>query len=222
MAVVAEQFVSVQGEGPLTGQRCAFVRFSRCNLSCAWCDQPETWDWSRYAPSVVSSRVRVEELADWVAGCGVDLLVVTGGEPLLQGHALAALVEALPSDVRVQVETNGTRIPQPALIERVTLWVASPKLANSGLPVGRRIVPRALGALAASGRAVFKFVICHPHTDIDEVADLARRYDLAPVWVMAEGTTVQAVVAGTAALMAPAAAHGWHVSTRLHVLAGVR
>jgi 7-carboxy-7-deazaguanine synthase len=33
-AILAEKFESFQGEGPWTGQRCAFVRFSRCNLSC--------------------------------------------------------------------------------------------------------------------------------------------------------------------------------------------
>jgi hypothetical protein len=37
-AILAERFGSFQGEGPLTGQRCVFVRFSRCNLKCMWCD----------------------------------------------------------------------------------------------------------------------------------------------------------------------------------------
>lgn len=47
-AILAEKFESFQGEGPWTGQRCAFVRFSRCNLKCGFCDTPESWDWSRY------------------------------------------------------------------------------------------------------------------------------------------------------------------------------
>ena len=57
--ILAEKFVSFQGEGPLTGQRCAFVRMSRCNLRCVWCDTPYTWDWARYAPSEVAERVGV-------------------------------------------------------------------------------------------------------------------------------------------------------------------
>jgi 7-carboxy-7-deazaguanine synthase len=220
--MLAERFVSVQGEGPLAGQRCAFVRFSRCNLDCAWCDTPYTWDWSRFEPSLVVSRVPVGEIAAWVAGTGVDLLVVTGGEPLLQQRALRELVELLPVSVRVQVETNGTRVPDAALVDRVTLWVASPKPANSGVPRERRIVPEALAALRRTGRVAFKFVVCDLEADVAEIAALVQEHDLRPVWVMPEGTTVAAVLAGTSALLGPASVWGWNLSTRLHVLAGAR
>lgn len=220
--ILAERFVSVQGEGPLVGQRCAFVRFSRCNLDCSWCDTPYTWDWSRFEPSLVASRVPVRELAKWIVGTGVDLLVVTGGEPLLQQRALRELVELLPSTIRVQVETNGTRTPDAALVERVTLWVVSPKPANSGVARERRIVPEALAALRRTGRAEFKFVVCDVETDVAEIAVLVEEHDLRPVWVMPEGTTVAAVLAGTAALLGTAAERGWNLSTRLHVLAGAR
>jgi organic radical activating enzyme len=84
--ILAERFVSVQGDGPLTGQRCAFVPFSRCNLACARCDTPESWDWTRFDPSA-TARVAADDLAGWVGGSSVDLLVVTGGEPLMQGSA---------------------------------------------------------------------------------------------------------------------------------------
>ncbi|MBC8091699.1 MAG: 7-carboxy-7-deazaguanine synthase QueE [Pseudonocardia sp.] len=220
--MIAERFVSVQGEGPLAGQRCAFVRLSRCNLDCAWCDTPYTWDWSRFDPSRAASRASVDDLAAWVTGSGVDLLVVTGGEPLLQQGTLSSLLDRLPGSVRVQVETNGTRAPVAALVDRVDLWVVSPKLANSGVPLRRRVIPGSLEALRRTGRAAFKFVVCDVEADVGEIAALVDAHDLRPVWVMPEGTTVAGVLAGTAALLGPASDRGWNLSTRLHVLAGAR
>lgn len=222
--LLAEQFVSVQGEGPWTGQRCAFVRFSRCNLTCAWCDEKRTWDWTRYRPAEVSRRVSVAALADWVRESGVDLLVITGGEPMIQQRAMVALAERVRPSVRVQVETNGTRAPAPELAGLVNLWVVSPKLAHSGVAYGRRIVPPALAALRETGRVAFKFVVAEPDRDFAEIDTLVDDFGLDPatMWVMPEGETAHSVAAGVEALREPAAARGWQVSTRLHILQGVR
>lgn len=221
-ALLAERFVSFQGEGPLTGQRCAFVRLSRCNLRCSWCDTPYSWDWSRFEPGQVSERVPIHELAVWVMQAGVDLVVITGGEPMLQQPAMTALVAQLPAKIRVQVETNGTQAPALALVDRVDLWVVSPKLANSGMKASTRIVPAALRAFADTERAVFKFVVTDPAVDVAEIADIAGEHRLAPVWLMPEGATPEAVVAGTATVARAAADYGWNVSTRLHILTGDR
>ncbi|MFI9811511.1 7-carboxy-7-deazaguanine synthase QueE [Saccharothrix variisporea] len=220
-AILTEKFESFQGEGPWTGQRCVFVRFSRCNLRCGYCDTPESWDWSRYNPAEVSARVPVAELVSWVRERGVDLMVITGGEPMLQQPAMTALARGL-ADVRVQVETNGTVAPTPELASLVDLWVVSPKLANSGMPYSTRIKPDALSALVATDRAVFKFVVTEPDRDLDEIAHLVEEHQLAPVWVMPEGTTREKVLAGMDALYHRATERGWNVSTRLHILTGAR
>ena len=220
-AVLAETFTSFQGEGPLTGQRCAFVRFSLCNLKCSWCDSKYTWDWSQYDRAEVSATLPLAEVVTWVQDSGVDLLVVTGGEPMLQPRAVAMLAEGLP-EVRIQLETNGTIAPSPALAEMVDLWVVSPKLVNSGMTYRRRVVPAALTALMSTGRAAFKFVVVDPDHDFDEIAQLVDDFGLAPVWVMPEGDTPEKVLAGMHRIAGPATARGWNLSTRLHTLVGAR
>lgn len=220
-AILTEKFESFQGEGPWTGQRCVFVRFSRCNLKCGFCDTPESWDWSRYNPSEASEKVPVTELVSWVRDRAVDMMVITGGEPMLQQPAMAALARGAKG-IRVQVETNGTLAPTPELASRVDLWVVSPKLANSGMNYSARIKPDALAALVTTGRAAFKFVVSDPDRDLDEIAQLVTEYGLGPVWVMPEGTTREKVLAGMDALYTPATERGWNVSTRLHILTGAR
>lgn len=221
-AILAERFESFQGEGPLTGQRCVFCRFSRCNLTCSWCDTKYTWDWTQYRPTEVSSRVPVPALVDWVTEREVDLVVITGGEPMLQQPAMTELATGLGTGVRVQVETNGTQVPTSALAELVDLWVVSPKLANSGVAYSRRIVPPALSALKATGRVAFKFVVTDPVADFDEISGLAQDFDLDPIWVMPEGDTREKVLAGLEVIHGPAVDRGWNVSTRLHILTGAR
>jgi 7-carboxy-7-deazaguanine synthase len=220
-AILTERFESFQGEGPWTGQRCVFVRFSRCNLKCGFCDTPESWDWSRYNPSEASEKVPVSELVSWVRERAVDMVVITGGEPMLQQPAMAALARGAEG-VRVQVETNGTVAPTRDLASRVDLWVVSPKLANSGMSYAARIKPDALAALTATGRAVFKFVVTDVSRDLDEIAQLVEEYRLGPVWVMPEGTTREKVLDGMDALYTPATERGWNVSTRLHILTGAQ
>jgi 7-carboxy-7-deazaguanine synthase len=216
IVILAEAFVSVQGEGPLLGQRAAFVRFSRCNLHCGWCDSRYTWDWKNFDPRRESRRGRVREIAAWVANQHVDLVIVTGGEPLLQQPALAEL-SRLCAPARVQVETNGTITPEPDVANAVELFVVSPKLGHSGVAFDKRIVPTALAALAASGRAQWKFVAIGV-TDLDEIAGLAEDFGLAPVWVMPQGTTPAAILDGQRTLADAVLARGWNLTTRLHIL----
>jgi 7-carboxy-7-deazaguanine synthase len=214
--VWCETFVSLQGEGPLAGQRAAFVRFAHCNLTCVWCDTDYSWNWAKFRRDRETRRGLVAEIASWVRAQGVDLVVVTGGEPLLQQGALQALAE-LCSPARVQVETNGTRIPNAGLGTVVDLFVVSPKLANSGVAWHHRIVPAALRALAATGSVAWKFVAVGPD-DLHEIDTLVAAYGFAPVWVMPEGTTSEQVLDRARYLVDPVLDRGWHFSLRLHTL----
>jgi organic radical activating enzyme len=217
--LVAEMFgPTFQGEGPSAGQRAVFVRTSRCNLSCSWCDTPYTWDWSRFDPQAEARRVPVEEVAAWALDLPVRLVVVTGGEPLLQEAGLAELTGRLAAARRVvEVETNGTMPPSAALVEGVTQFNVSPKLTSSGLLPARRLDTAALRAFAACGKAVFKFVVSAVG-ELDEIARLQDEFGLDQVWVMPQGVTSAGVLAGMRDLADQALARGWNLSPRLQVL----
>jgi 7-carboxy-7-deazaguanine synthase len=220
--VVSEVFgPTVQGEGPSTGRRASFIRLGGCNLHCTWCDTPYTWDASRHDLRTELTRTPVPDLLTRTLVGAPQMVVLTGGEPLLHQHQTgwADLLAALTSaGVEVEVETNGTIAPTPATTAAVTRFNVSPKLAHAGDPEAARIRPNAIAALHDTGRAAFKFV-CATKTDVDEAAAHATAWGLPPaaVWVMPEGTDQATLANHLIAIADPAIGHGFNLTTRLHV-----
>jgi organic radical activating enzyme len=150
----------------------------------------------------------------------VELVVVTGGEPLLQqSHLPPLLVPLRAAGVEVEVETAGVLAPDPAIVELVTRFNVSPKLASSGNDLERRHRPDVLRAFVATGRAAFKFVAVDER-DLDEIQGIVDECGLprGTVWVMPEGTDAATIVDRSRALIDPVLARGWNLTTRLHVL----
>jgi len=129
---VKEIFLTLQGEGMQAGRRAVFLRFAGCNLwsgreadraraQCTFCDTDfvgtDGENGGRYEAGPLSARVA--EL--WGDGAR-PLVVMTGGEPLLQADM--PLIDALHArGFEVAVETNGTQ-PAPAGLD----WICvSPK-----------------------------------------------------------------------------------------------
>jgi organic radical activating enzyme len=219
--LVSETFgPTVQGEGPSTGRRAVFIRLMNCNLTCRGCDTPYTWDKTRFDLRAETTVTSIGDLLAWATPQPVDLVVITGGEPLLQQRRLIPLVRRLvEAGLQVEVETNGTIAPAPDLLAWVTRFNVSPKLSSfgAGIPPARRLKAGALHHFAVSGRAVFKFVVTSP-ADLVEISDLVADHHLDPVYVMPEGRTADEVLRRLADIADPAIARGFHLSTRLHVL----
>ena len=222
-----EIFASVQGEGPSAGMPVAFMRLSRCNLACVWCDTAYTWhfegDNRPHRDGVTFERkanqvtLDEEEVAARITRLGQDRLVITGGEPLLQASALAKLLDLLP-DISVEIETNGTTKAPPPLDIRIDQFNVSPKLAHSGNPADLALLPERLDAYATDPRAFFKFVIAEP-SDVDEVLALRDRYRLKPghVFLMPEGTDSETLRSREEWLVPLCLEHGFRLSDRLHI-----
>ncbi|MET0250651.1 MAG: 7-carboxy-7-deazaguanine synthase QueE [Novosphingobium sp.] len=230
-----EIFASLQGEGPSVGRPSWFVRLSRCNLACVWCDTSYTWRFTgdnrphrdgiahdRAANQVTLSEEAVAARLLALPGAeGVGRLVVTGGEPLLQAGPLArllALLKAARPALHVEVETNGTVAPSPALDPLVDQYNVSPKLAHSGNPAALALPDERLAACALDPRAFFKFVVADP-ADLAEVLALRERFAIPSdrLFVMPEGTA-SAILRERLRWLAPACLeHGLRLSDRLHI-----
>jgi len=134
---VKECFLTLQGEGMQAGSRAVFLRFAGCNLwsgreqdresaVCRFCDTDfvgtDGEGGGRFADAEALAA-QVEAL--WGEGRDERLVVITGGEPMLQLDA--ALVDALHArGFRVAMESNGT-LPAAAGLD----WLCvSPKAGS--------------------------------------------------------------------------------------------
>jgi 7-carboxy-7-deazaguanine synthase len=222
--VVSEVFgPTFQGEGPSLGRRCSFLRLGACNLHCRWCDTPYTWDWTGrngrvYDPDEELHRRSVDDVWADLASRAANMLVVSGGEPMLQQRHLIPLLErATDAGWWIEVETAGTIGPSPEFTALIGGFNVSPKLDNSGNSPAERYKPAALDVLQASGKASWKFV-AQSVGDLDEISNLVNRHSLAPVYVMPEGITADVIAARSHDLVDAVLARGWNLTTRLQVL----
>lgn len=222
-----EIFASLQGEGPSAGQPSSFIRCSRCNLACTWCDTAYSWRFTgdnhphrddiTYDRAVNQVTLNEADVAARIMALGGNRLVITGGEPLLQGAALARMA-ALVSGHRIEIETNGTVAPHPQLDALVAQYNVSPKLKHSGNPAELALIPERLAEWANEPRAYFKFVVATPG-DLAEVLTLQARHTIPAerLFVMPEGTD-SAVLRTRMRWLAPLCMeHTLRLSDRLHI-----
>ena len=121
---VKEAFLTLQGEGVQAGARAVFLRFAGCNLwsgrevdrqaaVCRFCDTDFVGTDGVGGGKYVEAGALADHVAVlWGAGEAERLVVVTGGEPMLQYDA--ALQDALRKrGFRVAMESNGTIAAEP-------------------------------------------------------------------------------------------------------------
>lgn len=101
---VVEKFVSINGEGRLSGQLAVFIRFAGCNLDCSYCDTR----WANES-DVHYELMSAEDIYKHIKSTQVRNVTLTGGEPLLQ-EGILELLEMLSKDkeLSVEIETNGS------------------------------------------------------------------------------------------------------------------
>ncbi len=205
---VKETFLTLQGEGVQSGHRAVFLRFAGCNLwsgrevdraaaVCRFCDTDfvgtDGTGGGKFADAKALAA-HIEHL--WGEGRAERLVVVTGGEPMLQFDA--PLLEALRAcGFRVAMESNGTIAAEP----RPDWLCISPK-------AGSEIVQRSGDEL--------KLVWPQEGIDLDEI----EGWDFAHFLIQPmDGADREATLAASIALVM--ARPKWRLALQTHKIVGL-
>ena len=98
---VMEHFYTLQGEGFHQGRAAYFIRLGGCDVGCVWCDVKESWNADAHPV------LKVEDLIHTVKSTPAQLVVITGGEPLM--HDLEFLTSSLQKKgLETNIETSGS------------------------------------------------------------------------------------------------------------------
>ena len=100
MLNIHEIYPTIEGETTLTGWPCTIVRLAGCNLRCSWCDTQYAYE--KGEPQEIAGII--EKARD----NGFKRVLVTGGEPLMQGECTGLITALADARFDVFVETNGT------------------------------------------------------------------------------------------------------------------
>ena len=231
---------TIQGEGSAAGRHCLFLRLYDCNLTCTWCDTAYTWadtearaaktesgiQYDRFDPAYGLKHVPFDECYTqlkmlWNFEKKPTIIVISGGEPMMQQDNLIPLVKMLVDTYsEVHIETAGTIAPTPEFASYVTQFNVSPKLVHSGNPLGKRIKPAVLERFVRTQKAWFKFVVQNIG-DLSEIDDIVQQCKIPynRIMIMPEGTTPlgnRDII--TPELAEQAVLRGWGISFRTHVL----
>ena len=198
--MINEIFQSIQGEGPLVGSSCVFVRTAGCNCMCDWCDTKYSWDnWM---------EIPISEIINSVKRYGAKRVVITGGEPTIQMDEVEELVTRLRKDgYHVALETNG--IVDDYDERMFDLVVVSPKYASDWDKwLGRNVV--------------LKFVINELNADM--VFAWVNSHKAKNIYFMPFGTTPQMILANSRIIIEKLNEYevDGFLSPRLHILLGVK
>ncbi len=100
MIEVTEIYKSIQGESTYMGLQCVFIRLTGCNLRCVWCDTTHAFHNGNY--------LSIDQIIDQVKSYGINLVEITGGEPLLQKEVFPLMESLLKNKFKVMLETSGS------------------------------------------------------------------------------------------------------------------
>ncbi|MBN1895711.1 radical SAM protein [bacterium] len=164
MLKVNEIFMSIQGESSCAGLPCVFIRLTGCNLRCAYCDTTYAYEEGTFW--------LVRDIVKAVSIHEIQLVEITGGEPLEQEETPQLAGALLDSGFAVLVETNGTR--DISLLPAGVIRIMDIKCPGSG--EHEKTDWNNLGRLQPNDEV--KFVLCG-EADYLWAREIVKKYGLA-------------------------------------------
>ena len=193
---VTSIFFTIQGEGPFTGRPAMFIRLAHCNLNCSFCDA--YFDTGKYMNFEEIEAKMQESIDDYFQGdspywassgkyfSGLEMpsptrrgmvLVITGGEPMIQPNLEEFILYMRQKFDQVQIESNGTKLLN---IHGGAVLVVSPKCSEK---TGKYLTPNKEVLDRAD---CFKFIVsADPESPYHEIPDWAHdwRYNGKKVYI---------------------------------------
>lgn len=119
---------TIQGEGPLMGAACYFVRFGGCDYRCVWCDSMFAVDPAHRSTWNIMTPEHIAEELGALPKPHATLVVLSGGNPCL--YDLSPLVRRLHHDgFQISIETQGSKAP--VWLNGIDYTIISPKGPSS-------------------------------------------------------------------------------------------
>jgi 7-carboxy-7-deazaguanine synthase len=119
---ITEIYTSIQGETQYAGLPCTLVRTTGCDLRCGYCDSAFAFHGG--------TDMTLDQIMAEVGRLGAPLVLLTGGEPMLQRDLPELAARLLDAGHRVMIETSGAH-PLDALPDGV-VRVIDVKTPGSG------------------------------------------------------------------------------------------
>jgi len=234
---MVEFFKSIQGEGNSQGVNALFIRFPGCNLRCRSCDTPMSW--KKVEATEYDEQLILSESQE------TNLVVFTGGEPLLQGNLLNAMkVMDSNRNQRYEIETNGT-IPidikkwDDLWITGIGRWNSesmnplrtlnlqfniSPK-ENFEQEANLNTTPVLIPGIQAINHSFpnIKYIVKYLFNSKEDIEHIARQTEFYHIprhliWLQPKATMADDVVSIVKEHFNDIVKRGWNISMRTHVL----